>query len=265
MEFETLLYEKRDRVAVITLNRPERLNAINSVMSRELPRAWQQVMKDPEVVVAVLTGAGDRALCTGFDMLDFASGNTEVGEPEDRGSLASVRFNAIQNECWKPVITAVNGMATGGGLHFIAGSDLIVAAEHATFFENHVRVGLLSGLEPVALARRLPLEAVLRMSLLGGAERMSAARAYELGLVGEVVPKDELMPRALDLAGKIAESSPAALMASKRSIWESLDRGLADALENTWSIIRDHTSHPDAQEGPRAFAEKRTPRWQPVE
>ncbi len=265
MEFETLLYEKRDAVAVVTLNRPERLNAINGVMSRELPRAWQQVMKDPEVVVAILTGAGDRALCTGFDMLDFAKGDTEVGEPEDRGSLASVRFTALQNGCWKPVITAVNGMVTGGGLHFIAGSDLIVAAEHATFFENHVRVGLISGLEPVGLARRLPLEAVLRMSLLGGAERMSAARAYDLGLLGDVVSKEELMPRARELAAKIAECSPAALMASKRSIWESLDRGLADALENTWSIIRDHTGHPDAQEGPRAFAEKRKPRWKPVE
>jgi enoyl-CoA hydratase/carnithine racemase len=265
MEFETLLYEKRDGVAIVTLNRPDRLNAINSVMSRELPRAWRQVMEDPEVVVAVLTGAGERALCTGFDMLDFASGDSEVGEPEDRGSLASVRFTAMQNGCWKPVITAVNGMATGGGLHFIAGSDLIVAAEHATFFENHVRVGLVSGLEPVSLARRLPLEAVLRMSLLGGAERMSAARAYELGLVGDVVPGEELMPRALALAAKIAECSPAALMASKRSIWQSLDRGLADALENTWSIIQDHNGHPDAQEGPRAFAEKRKPRWQPVE
>ncbi len=265
MEFKTLLYEKRDRVAVITLNRPERLNAINSAMSRELPQAWQQVMKDPEVVVAVLTGSGDRALCTGFDMVEFASGNTEVGAPADRGSLASVRFTAMQNDCWKPVITAVNGMATGGGLHFIAGSDLIVAAEHATFFENHVRVGLISGLEPVGLARRLPLEAVLRMSLLGGTERMSAERAFDLGLVGDVVLKEELMPRALGLAAKIAECSPAALMASKRSIWESLDRGLGDALQNTWSIIQNHTGHPDAQEGPRAFAEKREPRWQPVE
>ncbi len=103
------------------------------------------------------------------------------------------------------------------------------------------------------------------MSLLGGAERMSAARAFELGLVGDVVPKEELMPRALALAEKIAECSPAALMASKRSIWQSLDRGLGDALENTWSIIQQHNSHPDAQEGPRAFAEKRRPRWHVTE
>jgi enoyl-CoA hydratase/carnithine racemase len=265
MQFETLLFEKRERVGVITLNRPERLNAINTAMSRELPLAWQAIMRDPEIVVAILTGAGDRALCTGFDMVDFSSGRTAVGDPAEAGRLSAVRFTALQNGCWKPVITAVNGMATGGGMHFVAGSDLVVAAEHAEFFENHVRVGLMSGLEPVSLLRRMPLEAVMRLSLLGGAERMSARRAYELGLVGDVVPRDQVMPRALDLAEKIARNSPAALMASKRSIWESLDRGLADALENTWSIMQKHTGHPDASEGPRAFVEKRAPAWRPIE
>ena len=176
MELETLLWEKRDRVAIITLNRPDRLNAINTTMSRELPRAWREVMRDPEVVVAILTGAGDRALCTGFDMHDFARGQTGVGDPAEAGQLSAVRFTALQNGCWKPVITAVNGMATGGGMHFVAGSDLVVAAEHAEFFENHVRVGMMSGLEPVSLARRMPLEAVMRLALLGGAERISARR-----------------------------------------------------------------------------------------
>ncbi len=265
MELETLLYETRDRVAIITLNRPERLNAINTAMSRELPLAWREVMRDPDVVCAILTGAGDRALCTGFDMHDFASGRTDVGDPAEAGSLSAVRFTALQNRCWKPVITAVNGMATGGGMHFVAGSDLVVAAEHAEFFENHVAVGMMSGLEPVSLLRRMPLEAVMRLSLLGGAERMSARRAHELGLVGDVLPADQVMPRALELAEKIARSSPAALMATKRSIWESLDHGLSAALENTWSIMREHTAHPDATEGPRAFAAKRAPAWRPVE
>ena len=257
MQFETIVYEKSDRVATITLNRPERLNAINGSMSRELPRAWADVMDDPGVSVAIVTAAGEKSFCTGFDMLDAASSDTaEVGDEGSRGTLASIRFTAIQNECWKPVITAVNGMVTGGGLHFIADSDLIVAAEHATFFDNHVRVGMVSGLEPVGLIRRLGMEAVLRMSFLGGAERMSAERAHQLGLVGDVVPSAQLLPRARELASRIAAHSPAALVASKRAIWESLNRGLDDSLAHAWDIISAHSDHPDSREGPAAFAER---------
>ncbi len=265
MDFETLLYERKNAVAVITLNRPERLNAINGVMSRELPRAWDRVMRDPEVRVAVLTGAGEKALCTGFDMADAAQGGgAEVGERESRGTLDAIKFTAIQNECWKPVITAVNGMCTGGGMHFIADSDLIIAADHATFFDNHVRVGLVAGMEPVGLIRRLGMEAVLRMAFLGGSERMSAQRACELGLVGDVVPGTQLLARALELAEKIARHSPAALIATKRAIWQSLELGLHAGIANAWKIISEHGDHPDSQEGPRAFAERREPKWQPV-
>ena len=264
MEFETIIYEKKDRVATITLNRPDRLNAINGVMSRELSRAWVDVMEDPNVSVAIVTAMGEKSFCTGFDMMDVASAETaDVGDEESRGTRGSIKFTAIQNDCWKPVITAVNGMVTGGGLHFIADSDLIVAAEHATFFDNHVRVGLVSGMEPVGLIRRLGMEAVLRMSFLGGSERMNAQRAYQLGLVGDVVPAEQLLPRALELAGKIAEHSPAALAASKRAIWESLNRGLDDSLAHAWEIIREHAGHPDSREGPTAFAEGRKPEWKP--
>jgi enoyl-CoA hydratase/carnithine racemase len=126
-----------------------------------------------------------------------------------------------------------------------------------------VKVGLIAGIEPVGLVRRIPLEAVLRMALLGGAERMTAAQALNLGLVGEVVPRDQLMPRARELAGMIAQHSPTALARSKRAIWESLDRGLDDALEETWSVIKEHTEHPDLQEGSTAFVEQRKPRWAP--
>jgi len=265
VEFETLLYEKQDHVVTITLNRPERLNAVNGAMSRELPRAWAAVTNDPDVRVVVVTAAGEKSFCTGFDMMEAASDSgAELGEGEQRGTLAGIRLTAIQNGCWKPVITAVNGMVTGGGLHFVAESDLVVAAEHATFFDNHVRVGLVSGLEPVVLARRLGMEAVLRLSFLGGSERMSAERACQLGLVGDVVPTAQLRPRALELAHRIAEHSPAALAASKRAVWESLDRGLGDALVHAWEIITEHAGHPDSREGPKAFAERREPRWKPT-
>lgn len=265
MSYETLRYERRDGVAVVTLDRPRRGNAINGAMSRELPRAWEDIKKDPEVRVVVVTGAGERAFCTGFDMGDVAGGTASVGEAEDRGTLEALKFTALQNRCWKPVITAVNGMATGGGLHFVADSDIVICSDAATFFDNHVRVGLVAGLEPVGLARRIPLEAVLRMALLGGAERLGAARALELGLVSEVVARDRLLPRALELAAMIAEHSPTALARTKRAIWESLNFGLDEALERTWSIIRAHGAHADLREGPRAFAEKRRPRWAPFE
>jgi enoyl-CoA hydratase/carnithine racemase len=261
MGFATLLYEKADGIATLTLNRPERHNAFNHAMAHELREAWTQIKADPEVVCVVVTGAGDKAFCTGFDVSDVASGQTagETNVAYDDSPL--IKLTAIHNRCWKPVITAVNGMVNGGGLHFLADSDLILAAEHATFFDTHVKVGLLSALEPVGLARRIPIEAVLRMSLLGGSERMTAADAHRLGLVGEVMPLPDLLPRARELAAKIAQHSPAALARTKRVIWESLDRGLHDGLRNAWSLIAEHTKGPDTREGAMAFVEKRRPRW----
>lgn len=262
MQFETILYEVEDGVATLTLNRPHRMNAINGAMSRELPAAWEEIKRDPEVRVAIVTGAGDRALCTGVDVTDVVSGDDRVGGGGEPAS-SDVRFTAIQNECWKPVVTAVNGMACGGGLHFVCDSDLVLCSEEATFFDTHVKVGLVAAEEPIALARRIPLEAVLRMALLGGSERIDARRACELGLVGEVVPRERLLPRARELAGKIKRHSPTALARSKEAIWKSLDVGLREAREVGWDIIRKHNAHPDIAEGGRAFVEKRAPRWAP--
>jgi enoyl-CoA hydratase/carnithine racemase len=261
MDFETLLYEKADRVVTVTLNRPERHNAFDFAMAGELQRAWGAIKADPEVVCVVVTGAGEKAFCTGFDVGDVASGAAAGQEKVAYEDSPILKLTAIHNGCWKPVITAVNGMVNGGGHHFLADSDLILAAEHATFFDTHVKIGLVAGLEPVGLARRIPLEAVLRMALLGGSERMSAAEAKAIGLVGEVLPAAELLPRAQALAAKIAEHSPTALARSKRAIWESLDQGLHDGLRHAWDVIGRHGSSPDMREGARAFVEKRKPRW----
>ena len=262
-DFETLLYDVEDGVATIVLNRPEKYNAFNAVMANELAAAWKAVHESPEVVCAILTGAGEKAFCTGMDVADVASGDALDSGRVEREDAPWNRLTAIQNKCWKPVITAINGMVNGGGLHFVADADLIVCAEHATFFDTHVKVGLIAGLEPVGIARRIPLEAVLRMSLLGGAERMSAQQALDLGLVGEVVAKEQLLPRARELAGLISQHSPTALARTKQTIWESLDRGLDDALTNTWTAINEHVDHPDLKEGAVAFVEKRKPRWEP--
>ncbi|MBP1685203.1 MAG: enoyl-CoA hydratase [Deltaproteobacteria bacterium] len=261
MTFDTIRYEQQERVVTITLSRPDRLNAFNLTMARELRAAWVKVKRDADVVCVVLTGAGDRAFCTGMDVADVAQGETQESAARTRDESPWCHLTAVQNRCWKPVITAVNGMVCGGGLHFIADSDLILCSETATFFDTHVKVGLVGGLEPVSLARRLPLEAVLRMALLGGAERVDARRAYEIGLVGEVVAPDMLLPRAHALAAAISQHSPTALARTKRAIWESLDVGLDEALERTWRIIQEHNDHPDLKEGSRAFVEKRRPRW----
>ena len=234
MGFETILYEKQDRVATITLNRPERHNAFNVAMALELKEAWSDVKRDPLVVCAIVTGAGPRAFCTGMDVADVASGSApeEAARIEREEGRPFYRYlTAIQNRCWKPVITAVNGMANGGGFHFLADSDLVLCAEHATFFDTHVKVGLVAGFEPVGLARRIPLEAVMRLALLGGSERMDARTA---------------------------------LARTKRATWRSLDHGLEEGLDVAHRELEAHyAGHPDTIEGPKAFLEKRKPRWAP--
>jgi enoyl-CoA hydratase/carnithine racemase len=198
-----------------------------------------------------------------MDVADVADGSARKTGKLSREESPWFQLTAIQHRCWKPVITAVNGMTCGGGLHFVADSDLVICSETATFFDTHVKVGLIAGLEPVGLARRIPLEAVLRMALLGGSERLDARGALACGLVGEVLAPAALLPRAHELAAKIAEHSPTALARSKRAIWESLDVGLDEALTRTWNRINEHTGHPDLDEGSRAFVEKRRPRWAP--
>ena len=266
MNLETLLLDKHEGVATITLNRPEARNAFNLAMAMELRELWRELDADGEVVSVVVTGAGEKAFCTGMDVADVASGDSaEQAERVERetGKAFYQYLTAIQNGVWKPVVTAVNGMVVGGGFHFLADTDLTVCAEHATFFDTHVKVGLVAGLEPVGLARRIPLEHVLRLALLGGSERMTAQEALAIGLVSEVVPGDRVLPRAQELAAMMAAHSPTALARSKRAIWQSLDMGLHEALENAHDIIKIHTPHPDFAEGSQAFVEKRKPRWAP--
>jgi enoyl-CoA hydratase/carnithine racemase len=256
--FRSISLRVEDGIATLTLNRPERLNAIGASMGSELRAAWQQIRDDDDARVVIITGAG-RGFCSGLDLADRAD---DAPAPDDRASYHdSVKLTALHCDVWKPVITAVNGVCAGGGLHFIADSDITICSEEATFLDPHVSVGQVSALEPIGLLRRIPFEAVMRMSLLGKAERLSAHEALRWGLVSEVVEAGELMARARELAEGVARNSPAAVMATKRAIWESLDHGLSDGLENGWRILQEHYVHPDVEEGPRAFAEKREPRW----
>lgn len=262
--FETLSYEVTEGVAVITLQREKQRNAVNSVMSRELPAVWHHFNKDSSAVVAILTGAGDKALSTGADLMDLPETDADEGDDGRKwGTLSSIKWTSLQNRIWKPVICAVNGMVVGGGLHFVADSDIVIAADTATFFDTHVKVGLVAGLEPVSLVRKMPFEAVMRMALTGGNERMSAQRALELGMISEVVPAAELMQKAHALADLIKTNSPVALARTKKALWEAKEMGLHAGLENAWNYIMDQNTHPDIAEGGKAFVERRAPQWQP--
>jgi enoyl-CoA hydratase/carnithine racemase len=177
-----------------------------------------------------------------------------------------VHFTAWQQQVWKPVITAVNGLCAGGAFHWVAEADIVIAASDAQFFDPHVSVGQVVAVEAIALARRIPFEAVMRMALVGRHERLNAEKAYALGMISQIVdPPDTLREEAQALAEKIATNSPAAMAATKRALWGALEAGLTDACKAGAAELVSMWGHPDQEEGPRAFAEKREPRWQPLE
>jgi enoyl-CoA hydratase/carnithine racemase len=253
-----IVYQKRDRIAFITIDRPERGNSLTRRMGDIFRAIWTEVRQDPEIRVAIVTGAGDRHFSTGFDVGSFG------GSVADNAPLAdSVFWSPRQNRVWKPTICAVNGLAVGGGLHFVVDADIVVASTAAAFMDTHVNVGMVGALENIGLARRLPLGTALRMTLMGRHYRLTAERAYQLGLVDELCAPDQLLPTAEAMARAMLDGSPQAMALSQQAVWGSLERGYHDALEHGWALLRLHWGHPDFEEGPRAFAEKRAPRWNP--
>ena len=251
MQLERILYEVDEHVATITINRPERLNATDDLTRTELGWAWGQVRDDPEVRVAIITGAGDRAFSAGQDIKATASGGIRNKVPGSR----------LHHGVWKPVICALNGMVVGGGLHQVADSDLIIAADHAELIDTHLAVGNVFALEPAVLLRRMPLSMVMQLALMAKDGRISAQRAYDIGLVNEVVPGERLQQRAREIALSIAALSPATTQTSVKAMWTSLDVGLHAANDVAYRYVLQHQmTHPDYREGMVAFAEKREPR-----
>ena len=257
-----LRYQKHDGVARITLDRPARGNALTPAMQPIVRAIWSDVRDDPAVRVAVVTAAGEKHFCTGFDVGSDEGGDETVFA--DRPLADAVHWSPYQNRVWKPVLCAVNGLCVGGGLHFVVDADIVLASENAAFMDTHVNVGMVGALENIGLAKRLPLGAALRMTLLGRHYRMPARRAYELGLVDELVAKPGDLAGAVDtMLEAILRNSPQAMVRSKQAVWGSLERGYTDALDHGWSLLRGHWVHPDFAEGSRAFVEKREPRWNP--
>jgi enoyl-CoA hydratase len=260
-ELESLKLERRGPVGWLINNRPDQLNAMSARMRDEFAVAWTALDRDPEVKVIVHTGEG-RAFQTGVDVAEIASDG--VGMERYRRSVEEfdLHFTAWHQQVWKPVITAVNGLCAGGGFHWIADADVVIAASDAQFFDPHVSIGQVVSLEAIGLIRKMPVEAVMRMAFVGRHERLGAPRAFELGMISQIVdPPERLREEAQALAEKIARNSPAAMRATKRALWGALELGLTDACKAGAAELVSMWGHPDQEEGPQAFAEKRDPRW----
>jgi enoyl-CoA hydratase/carnithine racemase len=262
--YSSLLVERRGPVGWLVFNRPDAGNAMDARMLDELEEAWRELDADPDVRVIVTTGAG-RSFQTGLDVVQLARDPGALRKQSGRTKRAELRMTAWHNGVWKPVIAAVNGVCAGGGLHFVADADIVLAASDAQFLDPHVSLGQVTAYEAIALTRKIPFEAVMRMALVGRHERIGAERALALGLVSQVVdPPERLRDAAQALAEKIAQNSPAAMAATKRALWGALEAGLTDACRTGAKELVSMWGHPDQEEGPRAFAEKRSPRWQPL-
>lgn len=252
-----LIVEQRGHILLLTLNRPERLNALDRPLQEALERTFIAAGADDSVRVVVITGAG-RAFCSGADVGRLEDGAKGSNNPAD---VHVPKFTMRQAKIYKPTICAVNGVCAGAGLHFVADSDIVIASTAASFVDTHVNVGQVTALEPIGLMQKMPLSAVLRMVILGKAERLSAEQALASQMISEVVAPEALVARALELAAIAASVSPASVQRSLKAIWEALDLPLDQAYANGFDILIRHRSHPDALEGPKAFREKRDAHW----
>lgn len=257
MTDEFVRFEKRGRVAWVTLNRPEVMNALHPPCHDRLDAIWDEFATDPELWVAVLTGTGERAFCAGND-LKWTAQNANRMPPLPKGGFAGLatRFDLV-----KPVIAAVNGVALGGGFEVVLACDVVIAAQHAQFGLPEPRVGLVAAAGGAQrLPRQIPLKVAMGMMLTG--EAITAARALELGLVNEVVAREGLLDAAGRWAERIAACSPLSVRATKQAALNGLDRPLQDAIAiGNYPAVLELLRSDDALEGPRAFAEKRRPQW----
>jgi enoyl-CoA hydratase len=230
--YQTLSVSRSGPVGWLVFNRPDAANAMDAVMLAELELAWQELDADPAVRVIVNTGAG-RAFQTGLDVVQLARQPEALREQSRRTKRAELKFTAWHNGVSKPVVAAVNGVCAGGGLHFVADADVVIASSAASFLDPHVSVGQVSAYETIGLARKMAFEPVMRMALAGRHERISAQRAYDLGMVSQVVdPPEELREQAQALAESIADHEPAELARRKRVLWEALEMGLSASYRN---------------------------------
>ena len=264
-DYDSITYEVTGHTATITLNRPQALNALSPHMITELRAAYDEAEGDDDIWLMIVTGNG-RAFCTGADVKEIPEDGRVIYE---RPYLSTYdQWEAPQEgtppfrRMAKPVLAAVNGICCGAGLDWVTTGDIVIASDKATFFDPHVSIGLVAAREMVRLARALPRSVALRMALMGKHERMNAQRAYELGMITEVVEHERLLERAHEIADIVNSNAPLAVRGTRLAIHKTLDLPLleGETLAETFRerVVRTE----DAQEGPLAFVEKRTPNWQ---
>lgn len=257
MAYEFAKYETQGRVGIITLNRPERMNALHPPAHVELHEIWNAFERDPDVWVGILTGAGEQAFSAGNDLKYTA----EHGRSMVRSAESGFGGITSRTTCWKPIIAAVNGYALGGGFEMALACDIIIAAQHARLGLPEVRVGLLAAAGGVhRLLRMMPQKIAMGYMLTG--RHMTAQEALHWGIVNEVVPAAEVMPTALRWANEILACAPLSVRASKQAALIGQDQPLDIALHLNYTETLKMQRSEDTIEGPRAFAEKRTPNWQ---
>jgi enoyl-CoA hydratase/carnithine racemase len=264
MHFETIRYDVADRIATITLDRPDRLNALSPAMIRELRTAYANAEADDDAWITIVTANG-RAFCTGADVTEIPDDGRVIYEEPYLSTYE--QWEAPQEgtppfrTMTKPIVVAVNGLCCGAGLDWVTTGDIVIASDRAEFFDPHVSIGLVSGREMVRLARALPTNIAMRLALTGRHERMSAQRAYELGLVSEVVEHDRLGERAREIAALVNRNAPLAVRGTRLAIRRGLDLSLHDAEVMAETFRERVVRTDDAKEGPQAFMEKRDPEW----
>lgn len=248
-EFTALVYQKEGGVATVTMNRPEALNALSTQMFNDLYQLWQEIEQDDEVRVGILTGAG-RAFCSGLDLKEASSGG---GPPEARLG------NYIPDKVTKPLIAAVNGAAAGGGLGLVLACDVAICSEEAIFVAPYAARGLSDPQSLTLLVKKVPPVWAMWMAL--SAERMDAQTALRIGIVKEVLPRDELMPRSLEMAERLLANSQESLRAIKGKMWASLNSTINEAMAQTGPLEEALRKSAAREEGLAAFSEKRRPRF----
>jgi enoyl-CoA hydratase/carnithine racemase len=263
-EYTTLIVERRGRVGWLLFDRPQTRNAMNRTMRDELGRAWIELDEDDEVRVIVCSGEGG-SFSSGVDLADLTDPEGAAVFRRDIEEPDTVCFTSRNQGVRKPVIAAVNGLCVGGAFMWVVDADIAIAASDAQFVDPHTTIGQVVGRGSWGMVPNVPFDSIMRLSLLGRHERLSARRAFSLGLVTQIVdPPERLQDEAQALAELIARNSPAALAASKRAMWRTLQLGLDDACRAATDDIVAMWTHPDQAEGPSAFAQKREPQWQPL-
>ena len=261
-----LLYEKRDGIAILTLNRPEQRNAFSPQTMVLLARAWKDFREDDAMRVAILTGAGDTAFCAGGDLKLLLPMFTGARQPETEwdhelmSNLGDVMATALLRpfELYKPIIAAVNGYAMAGGSEILQSTDIRIASRTASFGLTEVKRGLVpGGGSMVRLQRQIPYAKAMELLMTG--DNMSAEEAHRVGFINEVVEPEALMPRALEIAAKIAKNAPLAVQAIKETAIRTNGIPLEEAFKIEHECSARVMTSSDAREGPRAFAEKREP------